>query len=253
MQIWYFLRVAIHLIAGLLTCTLIFPWVGAARRDYLIKRWSAKLLAICTVDVKFIDKAEGQIAERALIVCNHISWLDIFVINTVHTCHFVAKADIRNWPLIGYLCSKAGTIFLARGRQREVRRIYEGLVHHIRDGKRIAFFPEGTTAPQGTVLPFHANLFEAAIEAEVEVQVFAIRYVDQQGRYHPSADFIGEMTFVDSMSLILRTPAMRAELVRLPAISTTGAHRRELAQQARTMVMAELGVSEPAPGEKLAS
>lgn len=244
MQIWYFLRVTIHLVAGMLTCAFLFPWVSATRRDYLIKRWSAKLLAICTVDVRFIDKAEGQVASSALIVCNHISWLDIFVINTLHTCHFVAKADIRNWPMIGYLCSKAGTIFLARGRQREVRRIYEGLVQHIRSGMRIAFFPEGTTAPQGTVLPFHANLFEAAIEANVPVQVFAIRYVDQQGNYHASADFIGEMTFVESMSLILRTPAMRAELIRLPALPTTGAHRRELAQAARAMVMQELGVTE---------
>lgn len=76
------------------------------------------------------------------------------------------------------------------------------------------------------------------------MQVFAIRYVDQQGRYHPSADFIGDMTFVESMSLILRTPAMRAELIRLPALSTVGAHRRDLAQAARVMVMAELGVTD---------
>jgi 1-acyl-sn-glycerol-3-phosphate acyltransferase len=72
-----------------------------------------------------------------------VSWLDIFVINTVHPCHFVAKADIRSWPVLGWLCEKAGTIFLARGKQREVRRIYEGLVHQIHDGKRIAFSPKG--------------------------------------------------------------------------------------------------------------
>ncbi len=98
-------------------------------------------------------------------------------------CRFVAKSDIRDWPLIGWLCDKAGTVFIARGKQRDVRRIYQGLVTSIRAGERIAFFPEGTTVGQGTLLPFHANLFEAAIDA-VPVQPYALRYVDQDGRLH---------------------------------------------------------------------
>jgi 1-acyl-sn-glycerol-3-phosphate acyltransferase len=97
------------------------------------------------------------------------------------------------------------------------------------NGERVAFFPEGTTSAQGTVLPFHANLFEAAIEAQVPVQAYAIRYRDDAGNYHPAADFIGEMSFVESVLMILRYPAMHAELIRLPAVSSAGAHRRELA------------------------
>lgn len=243
MIVWHFFRIFIHLLAGLLTCGLIFPFSNDARREYLIRRWSAKLLAICTVEVSFKDHSEGVVAEHALIVSNHISWLDIFVINTLHPCHFVAKSDIRNWPLIGWLCEKAGTIFLVRGKQREVRRIFEGLVHQIQDGKRIAFFPEGTTASQGTVLPFHANLFEAAIDAKVPVQPYVLRYVDVKGKFHPAADFIGDMTFVESMGAILRAPRMVAELIRLPAIPTEGTHRREVAQEARTAVMRELGIA----------
>ncbi|MFZ6772022.1 lysophospholipid acyltransferase family protein [Undibacterium sp. SXout7W] len=228
--------------AGLITCALVFPLTGTAQHERLIRRWSHKLLAICTVDVNFIDASQGAVAERALIVSNHISWLDIFVINTLHPCHFVAKADIRGWPLIGWLCEKAGTIFLARGKQREVRRIYEGLVHQIEAGKRIAFFPEGTTAPQGTIQAFHANLFEAAIEAKVPVQPFVLRYVDAQGQFHPAADFIGDMTFVESMRIILKAPRMTAELIRLPSVSTDGAHRRDVAQKTRQMVRQQLGL-----------
>jgi 1-acyl-sn-glycerol-3-phosphate acyltransferase len=178
----------------------------------------------------------------ALIICNHISWLDIFVINSVHACRFVAKSDIRDWPLIGWLCDKSGTIFIARGKQRDVRRIYAGLVRSIHDGERVAFFPEGTTAPQGTVLPFHANLFEAAIEAQVPVQAYAIRYRDAAGNYHPAADFIGEMSFAESVLMILRHPAMHAELIRLPAVSSTGAHRRELAVTMRAKIAQALQV-----------
>lgn len=245
MIVWHFFRVFIHLLAGLMTCGLLFPFSSPATQEKLIRRWSRKLLAICTVDVVFDDRSQGLHAEPAMIVSNHVSWLDIFVINTLHPCHFVAKSDIRSWPLIGWLCEKAGTIFLARGKQREVRRIYEGLVHQIQAGKRIAFFPEGTTAAQGTVLPFHANLFEAAIEAQVPVQPFVIRYVDMQGELHPAANFIGDMTFVDSMREILKAPKMRAELIRLPAIATRDAHRREVAQQARTAAQQALNIAEP--------
>ncbi|MBC3917792.1 1-acyl-sn-glycerol-3-phosphate acyltransferase [Undibacterium sp. CY18W] len=244
MIVWHFFRVFIHLMAGLLTCAVVFPFVHDDRRDYLVRRWSVKLLAICTVDVAFKDKSEGAVNASAMIVSNHISWLDIFVINTLHPCHFVAKSDIRNWPLLGWLCEKAGTIFLVRGRQRDVRRIYEGLVHQIQAGKRIAFFPEGTTTSQGNVLSFHANLFEAAIEAHVPVQPFVVRYLDAQGQFHSAADFIGDMTFAESMRIILLAPRMTAELVRLPTIPTDGAHRRDVARLARAAVMRELGVTE---------
>jgi len=244
MIVLHFSRVFIHLIAGLMTCAFIFPFANLALQERLIRRWSKKLLNICTVDVTFSDQSQGLHAESALIVSNHVSWLDIFVINSLHPCHFVAKSDIRSWPLIGWLCEKAGTIFLVRGKQRDVRRIYEGLVHQIQDGKRIAFFPEGTTAAQGTVLPFHANLFEAAIEAKVPVQPFVLRYVDAQGHLHPAADFIGDMTFAESMRVILKAPRMTAELIRLPAIATEGAHRREIAQQARSAAMEALRIQE---------
>jgi 1-acyl-sn-glycerol-3-phosphate acyltransferase len=156
---------------------------------------------------------------------------------------FVAKSDIRDWPLIGWLCSVTDTIFIARGRMRDVRRIFESLVDGLKKGERIAFFPEGTTAGQGAILPFHANLFEAAIDAGVPVQPYALRYLDEQGNYHPSADFLGEMTFVESMLVILRGAPIRAELIVLPAIASAGMHRRELAQAAHDAVAEALGQS----------
>ena len=227
--IFRLLRLAIHLCVGLFKCGLLFPFLDHVGRERRIQRWSAQLIAICGVSLQVNHTAQAEPVSPALIICNHISWLDIFVINSVHACRFVAKSDIRDWPLIGWLCDKSGTIFIARGKQRDVRRIYAGLVQSIHNGERVAFFPEGTTSAQGTVLPFHANLFEAAIEAQVPVQAYAIRYRDAAGNYHPAADFIGEMSFAESVLMILRHPAMHAELIRLPAVSSEGAHRRELA------------------------
>lgn len=237
-------RLAVHLVVGLLKVALLFPFMSAQGRDRRVQRWSRQLVRICGVKMRFDHALQAQAASPALIICNHISWLDIFVINTLHPCRFVAKSDIRSWPLIGWLCEHTGTIFIARGKARDVRRIYEGLVKSIHDGERVAFFPEGTTAPQGTVLPFHANLFEAAIEAEVPVQPYAIRYVDADGSLHSSADFIGEMSFVDSVIAIMKSGGMTAELVRLPAIGTEGAHRRELAKGAHDAIS---GVLLPSP------
>lgn len=240
------LRVILHLLAGLLTSALVFPLVDAGRREARIHRWSRKLLTLCGVSVE-IAGAHTPAASHALIVANHVSWLDIFVINSMRPCRFVAKADIRDWPLIGWLCEKAGTVFISRGSVRDVRRIYQGLVASLHDGERVAFFPEGTVASQGTVLPFHANLFEAAIEAAVPIQPYALRYVDSKGNLHDAVDFVGETTFVQSMLTILKSSGITAQLITLPLIPIDGPpHRRELAQVTRDVIAGALGYEEKA-------
>ena len=237
---FHLLRVVLHLLQGLATCALVFPLAGPAMRERRVRNWSRGLLAICGVRLV----VRGEMSDSpALIVCNHISWLDIFAINTSRPCRFVAKSDIRDWPLLGWLCDRAGTIFIARGRQRDVRRIFQGLVHSIHAGERVAFFPEGTTAVQGTVLPFHANLFEAAIDADVPVQPYALRYLDRNGRPHAAVEYVGDTTFVQSMVTILRHRDITAELLLLPAISSAGAHRRELAATAHDAIAGALGVA----------
>lgn len=239
------LRVMLHLLRGLTTCAMVFPLVDAAGRQARVKTWSVKLLRLCSVQVDVMHGHNVHEAPRAFIVSNHVSWLDIFVINSLHPCRFVAKSDIRSWPLIGWLCEKAGTIFISRGKLRDVRRIYQGLVTSLHAGEHVAFFPEGTTAAQGTILPFHANLFEAAIEAEVPVQPYALRYLDAQGRLHPAANFIGDMNFMQSLQNILRAGGMKAELIVLPPIATgTASHRRELADAAHAAVGAALHSTE---------
>ena len=247
MLVFRLARVLFHLVVGLWTCAIIFPLTDAAGRGAHIRRWSIQLLAICGVQVEVEHAAGAQSAPRALIVANHVSWLDIFVINSLHPCRFVAKSDIRDWPLLGWLSDRSGTIFIARGRVRDVRRIFEGLVASIRAGEHVAFFPEGTTAAQGTVLPFHANLFEAAIDAHVPVQPYALRYLDPNGNLHHTVDFIGDMTFAQSIIAILKGPTVTAQLIVLPVIGTDGAHRRELAGTARDAIAMALGYgAEPA-------
>ena len=239
-------RIAVHLVAGLLISACVFPFVDAAKRRRHVQRWSAKLLTICGISVE-VAPAAAQFPVHALVVANHVSWLDIFVINTLQPCRFVAKADIRDWPLLGWLSAKAGTIFIARGKLRAVRRIFEYVVETIRDGDVVAFFPEGTTAAQGALLPFHSNLFEAAIDAAVPIQPVALRYLDSAGVLAPQANFIGETTFVESLLTILRSEKLVAQLIVLPVIDTAGTHRRELAAHAQAAINTALGYSAMQP------
>ncbi|MES2757610.1 MAG: lysophospholipid acyltransferase family protein [Pseudomonadota bacterium] len=226
------LRIFVHLSEGLAVCALVFPWVGGARRQARIRSWSRRLLGICGVSLE----QQGTALEHALVVANHVSWLDIFVINSLHPCRFVAKSEIRAWPVLGWLVAQAGTVFIARGSRRELRHTFKGIVDSLALGERVAFFPEGTTALQGGLLPFHANLFEAAIDADVMVQPYALEYLDAGGALHPSVEFIGDTTFAQSMLAILSGSPVRARLVCLAPFDAGGAHRRELAAGAQQAI-----------------
>jgi len=243
---WRLARLVLHLLAGLATCALVFPWAGMALRERLVRRWSARLLGICRVRV---ERARGPAAlDHALVVANHISWLDIFVINATLPCRFVAKAEIRAWPVLGWLVAQAGTVFIARGNRRELRHIFKGLVDALDQRQRVAFFPEGTTASQGQLLPFHANLFEAAIDAAVPVQPCALSYLDVRGGWHAAVDYTGDTSFVDSILRVLGGEPIVARLASLaPIPAGQGTHRRELAQAAHDAIQAALQPLDIAP------
>jgi 1-acyl-sn-glycerol-3-phosphate acyltransferase len=234
-------RVMLHLAAGLVQGALVFPWASRARRERAIGRWSRQLLAMCGVSVG--DTGGEMALAHAMIVANHVSWLDIFVINALHPCRFVAKSEIRAWPVLGWLVEQAGTVFIARGNRRELRHIFKGMVAALAGGERVAFFPEGTTAAQGTLLPFHANLFEAAVDARVQVQPYALRYLDAAGNYHASVDYTGETTFAQSMLAVLSGAPVRAELQCLAPLDAAGAHRREVARAAQAAIAGALHIN----------
>jgi 1-acyl-sn-glycerol-3-phosphate acyltransferase len=234
-------RLVFHLLSGMAICALFFPWIDRESREIHIRRWSRHLLGICNVHVQ-ITAGSAAPRAQALVVANHVSWLDIFVLNALYPCRFVAKAEIRAWPLAGWLVEQAGTVFIARGNRRDLRRAFEGLVGSLKSGERVAFFPEGTTAPQGTLLPFHANLFEAAVDAKSRVQPYAIRYIDHERKPHPSVEFIGEMTFVQSVVAILSGKAIHARVTILRSMKADGAHRRDLAERSYQAIREALGI-----------
>lgn len=237
---WRLLRFGAHIVAGVLTCALVFPFCGAATRLRCVQRWSRRVLTICAVrcDSAGTDRPAG------MIVANHVSWLDVFVINAWHPCRFVAKSEVRRWPVIGWLAARAGTLFIRRGRGRDLGLVLQSVVDHLVRGERVAYFPEGTSSPHGALLPFHPALFEAARVANVPILPCALRYLDEHGAAHRGPEYVGGMSFGQSVARILSGRAIVVRLECLAPILPLALHRRELAQAAHTAVAGALRRSE---------
>jgi 1-acyl-sn-glycerol-3-phosphate acyltransferase len=179
-----------------------------------------------------------QFPERCLLVLNHISWLDIFVVNAVQPAVFVAKSDIRRWPLAGTLVSRVGTLYLDRESRTALRRTNRHIGEALAAGRLVACFPEGTTSEGDTVMPFHAGLLQPAIDVGAVVQPVALRYRDRLGVPTTAAGYVGDETLLDSVRKIVAMPSLTAEVVFLPAL---GPHehgqRRLMAQTLREAIL----------------
>jgi len=183
------------------------------------------------------------LVSAGLVLPNHVSWLDILVIDSVEPCSFIAKAEIRSWPLVGFLCDRAGTLFIERGRRHAVHQVLETATEQLRAGGRVAVFAEGTTSDGTVVLPFHANLVEAAVRADCVVQPLALRYEDRSGQRSTAVEFVGSTTFVQSLWRVLAESETRAVMIPLTPLagedraqSTGVRNRHALARAAEAAV-----------------
>jgi len=239
-------RFALHLGYGL-ALALIYPGLSLALRQRILQRWSAGLLRIFNVRVEF-TAGDAQLPPRqGLIVTNHISWLDVFVLNAVVPMRFVAKSEVRRWPVIGWLCARAQTLFIERGKARSAARINADMVELLQRGECLAIFPEGTTTDGASVASFHASLLQPAIDAEALVHPVAIRYQDAQGAHSTVAAYIGELSFGASLWNILRAAELHVRLDAAPPLDACGMDRRSLTRAAQQRIAAALDAMHAAP------
>jgi 1-acyl-sn-glycerol-3-phosphate acyltransferase len=236
---------ALHLLHGAAVLRTVFPRASAARRRELVGWWSAKLLRIVGV-VAQVDGAPSEQASRgAMIAANHISWIDIFAVSSIRSTRFIAKSEIRDWPVAGWVVEKAGTIFIRRDRRRDTARINE-LVHAaLAEGDRVGLFPEGTTTEGDTLLKFHSSLFEPAVANGAPVYPCALRYEHADGTLCRAMAYVGELSFMQSLGLVIRQRGVRARIAFSAPIETAGRGRREVAAAAHQAVATLLGLSAP--------
>lgn len=228
-------RLALHLLYWMLLA-LFYPYLNQTRQRRILKAWSRQLLAILNIGIQ----TEGQQPTRGeggyLIVANHVSWLDIFVLNAIYPSRFIAKSEVRSWPLIGWLCKRSGTIFIERAMRRDAALITQRVSLLLKQGICVGLFPEGTTTDGKQVGHFHSALIQPAIDAGARLCPIALRYLDDQGEPSSAAAFIGDTTLVQSIWRILRCRHHTALAVFTPALIAANENRRMLARAAQEAI-----------------
>lgn len=221
----------------MLTTALVFPWVSLDRRGRLRQRWSKGLLALLGI----VPRISGtELARPALLIANHVSWVDIFAINALSPSAFVSKADVRQWPIIGWLAAMNETVFLQRGSRGHAHIINAEIATRMAAGRHVAVFPEGTTTDGSHVQHFHAALLQPAIAAGQPVQALAGCYRTPDGTFTRATAYDGDLSVLDSLKAIIATPRIEVHLHVLPATSTTDTNRRVIAAQAHAAIGAHI-------------
>jgi 1-acyl-sn-glycerol-3-phosphate acyltransferase len=223
-------------IGGLATLALLFPLLNQKRRSIIAKYWSKLILR--TVGIRLRVTGSPPTA-AALMVANHVSWADPFLLIACYPVHFVAKAEIRSWPVFGWLAALAGTIFIQRERQRDLSNVAQIFVSHLNDGSAVGMFPESTTSDGTRLLPFKAGLFQVAVSAAADCYPVALSY-DQR-----AAIWIDDMGFLSSIWQVMAQPRITASVHFCPPIPYQGQHRRDLAVASEAAIASALCL--PAP------
>ncbi|HEY6239345.1 MAG TPA: GNAT family N-acyltransferase [Burkholderiales bacterium] len=237
MKIFRLLGIGVHLAHGLVTAALVFPFASPTARLAFARRWARQMIRALGARL-YVEGAAP--APGALLVLNHVSWLDILAIASHTPAIFVAKTEVRDWPAIGWLAARAGTLFLKRSSGRSLLEVKNRIAALLLAGRNVALFPEGTTSSGTGVLPFRSGLLQATVDGTRLLQPVAIAYYGDDG--HPSADaaFIEDMTLWQSIAAICRSGRITVRLAFTAPLSPVGRTRKELALEARDIIAATL-------------
>lgn len=213
------------------------PAFPARMRERLIRRWFRGLLL--SFGVRYaVHGEEHLVTTGGLFVSNHVSWLDVVVLQVVRPMRLVAKAEVRSWPVIGRLAGRVGTLYIDRDRLTTLPQAVRAVAGALRDGAAVGAFPEGTTWCGLAAGRYRPAVFQAAVDAGARVQPMALRFRTGDGRRTTAAAFVGEATLVDSVLAVLRTRGLLIEVFVLPELDTGVAGRKELARCAEAAVAA---------------
>src|SRR5690625_1048012 len=185
---------------GLSIIVFYFSWCSIQNKQKVIQWWSRCLLRLCRVEVVILGAP--VIDGPVMWVANHVSWLDIFVINSVRSTHFIAKSEIRRWPLLGWLVAGSGTVFIERERRHAIKEVSTQMQQLFKQQQVVGLFPEGTTTNGLDVKRFHNSLFATAMNTKVSLQAVALRYYAGKQRSTRFA-FTGEQNLLANVWFLL--------------------------------------------------
>ena len=238
-------RMTIHIL-GAFALAPVYPMLSRSAQRRIMQWWSAGLLQVLNVHHNASGQPPQKGAPTCLLVANHISWLDIFAVNVLTPAFFVAKAEVKEWAVLGWLVQRSGTLFIRRNHRSDVVRINQHMAELLHQGSPVALFPQGTSALPDQPLQFHAPLLQSAVVAAAPVQPICIFYHDRQGNPHPAPAFIGDTSFIRSVWRIVGIADIRVLECYLPPLAASGQDRRALALMAQQVVTAALAERLPA-------
>jgi 1-acyl-sn-glycerol-3-phosphate acyltransferase len=216
-----------------------FPRLQPEQKLTEIQRWASKVLQILQVEVRVEGSPPPPGA--SLVVANHVSWLDILVLQSLLPGVFVAKAEVRRWPLIGTMAQHCSTIFVDRRSRTSARGMVDGALKAFDQGYAVIAFPEGTSTDGTGLNPFHANVFEGAISAQIAVVPVAMRYMDAQtGLPCQAAPFIGDMSLAFSLRKVMAKSTIQVRVHLGDVIPTKGQTRKSVSIQAHLQIRTRL-------------
>lgn len=245
--LWRISALVLLLIAGLAILFSFYRFLPQPRQQSVKQAWSRVLLAACGVALDVRHSGSELPRGAFLVAMNHVSWLDIFALNAVLPATFVAKSEIRRWPVLGWLVAGTGTVFIERGSRHAVHHANQRIIHKLSSGEPVAFFPEGTTSEGRDVLPFHTSLFAAAIrdhaidKPQFPLLPIAISY-HEGGERSMACAYIGDQSLAQSVMAILSTRGLSVRLQLMPVIDPMPVEmtRHALAQASRQAIRAAI-------------
>ncbi|AYC34135.1 1-acyl-sn-glycerol-3-phosphate acyltransferase [Pseudomonas cavernae] len=188
----------------------------------------------------FRVEVQGQLPTAPMLwVSNHVSWTDIPLLGMLAPLAFLSKAEVRDWPLAGWLAQQAGTLFIRRGAGDSVR-LNRQLATQLRQGRNLLIFPEGTSTDGRVLRTFHGRLLSSAIEAGVPVQPVAIRYLRDGALDSEIAPFIGDADLLNHLLRLFAADTGSVQIQLLAPLASQGVARNELARRAQAAIAAAL-------------
>ena len=227
--VWRGMRLLAHVGKGAWVVAFRFPQLHYLQQHELVQAWAATLLVRAGVqlEVKGPPPAKGPV----LMVSNHISWLDIPLLHAARHCRFISKSDVKGWPIIGTLATAAGTLYIQRSSRRDAMRMITAMADAFKRGEILAVFPEGTTGDGRSLLSFHSNLLEAAVQCDAPVQPVGLRFVDgKTGETSYAATYVGDETLLGSIWRVLSADHLQAVVHYGELQSADGRDRRSWAK-----------------------
>lgn len=232
-----------HILYAIAITALLFPLLADKTRTRLERHWNSGLMGILNIKIRLGGVAPDLSVQNMMLVANHVSWLDIYLLNAVCPVRFVSKVEVRSWPVVGWLASRTGTLFIDRAKRHDTARVNSEMSAVLCNGGCLGVFPEGTTSNGSLLRPFHASLLQPAVHSQSQVWPAAIRYTHADGSLNMAPAFVDDLTFAASLSMILSQAVIYAELEFLPPIEAHGKARRELARDAEYAIASALNLT----------